>query len=129
MNTIDDTPYARMGGEPAVRRLVERFYQLMDTLPEAAAIRALHSEDLAEARDKLFMFLSGWLGGPPLYSERHGHPRLRARHLRFPIDAAASAAWMLCMEQALAETDIDPGLRARLVAALHQTAQHMRNVP
>src|SRR3569833_3309450 len=129
MNTIDDTPYARMGGEPAVRRLVVCFYQLMDTLPEEEAIRELKSEDLAEARDKLIMFLSGWLGGPSLYSERLGHPRLRARHLRFPVDAAASAAWMLCMEQALAETDIDPGLRARLVAALHQTAQHMRNVP
>src|SRR3569833_641963 len=101
----------------------------MDTLPAAAAIRALHSEDLAAARAKLFMFLSGWLGGPPLYSERHGHPRLRARQLRFRIDAAASAAWMLCLEQAVAETVIDPGLRARLVAALHQTAQHMRNVP
>lgn len=129
MNTIDVTPYERMGGEAAVRKLVERFYQLMDTLPEAAAIRALHPEDLSEARDKLFMFLSGWLGGPPLYSERHGHPRLRARHLRFPIDVAASAAWMLCMEQALAETDVDPDLRARLIAALHQTAQHMRNAP
>src|SRR3569623_7894 len=101
----------------------------MDTLPEAAAIRALHPEDLAEARDKLIMLLSGRLGGPPLYSVSFGYPRLRSRLLRFSIDAAASAAWMLCMEQALAETDIDPGLRARLVAALHQTAQHMRNVP
>ena len=84
-NMVELSPYERLGGEQAVRRLVDRFYDLMDTLPEAAGIRALHPEDLTDSREKLFMFLSGWLGGPPLYQMQYGHPRLRARHLPFPI--------------------------------------------
>ncbi len=73
--------YEAIGGQQTVRALVNRFYDLMDTVPEAAGIRALHPETLDESREKLFMFLSGWMGGPPLYVERFGHPRLRARHL------------------------------------------------
>jgi truncated hemoglobin YjbI len=78
-----DTPYARLGGEVAVRALVDRFYDLMDLELQYAQLRAVHGSDLASARDKLFWFLSGWLGGPSLYIERFGHPRLRARHLPF----------------------------------------------
>ena len=118
-----------MGGEEAVRRLVERFYQLMDELPEARAIRAMHPEDLAQSKDKLFRFLSGWLGGPPLYAERHGPPRLRQRHMPFPIDAAARDAWMACMSLALEEQVADPELRAQLAAAFFKTADFLRNQP
>jgi hemoglobin len=121
------SPYARLGGEPAVRKLVDRFYELMDTLPAAEAIRSLHPADLAGSRDKLFKFLSGWLGGPPLYIEEFGHPRLRARHLPFPIGAAERDAWLLCMEQALAETEMEELLRAHLLQSLRKTADHMRN--
>jgi hemoglobin len=121
------SPYERLGGEPAVRKLVDRFYELMDTLPEAEAIRALHPADLAGSRDKLFKFLSGWLGGPPLYIEEFGHPRLRARHLPFPIGAAERDAWLECMEQALAETEMEELLRAHLLQSLRKTADHMRN--
>jgi hemoglobin len=121
------SPYERLGGEPAVRKLVDRFYELMDTLPEAEAIRALHPADLAGSRDKLFKFLSGWLGGPPLYIEEFGHPRLRARHLPFPIGASERDAWLLCMEQALAETEMEELLRAHLLQSLRKTADHMRN--
>lgn len=120
--------YERLGGEAGVRRLVDRFYDLMDTLPEAAVIRALHPADLAGSREKLFMFLSGWLGGPPLYIEKHGHPRLRARHLPFPIGEAEGNAWMLCMEHALSEFELDSMLRDQLLHSLRQTANHMRNV-
>lgn len=119
--------YQRLGGEAGVRRLVDRFYDLMDTLPEAAAIRAMHPVDLAGSRDKLFMFLSGWLGGPPLYMQKHGHPRLRARHLPFAIGEAEGRAWMSCMERALSEFDLDTMLREQLLHSLRQTANHMRN--
>ncbi len=119
--------YARLGGEQAVRRLVDRFYDLMETLPEARGIRALHPADLAGSRDKLFKFLSGWLGGPSLYIEEHGHPRLRARHLPFPIGEAERDAWLSCMRQALAELDIDAMLREQLLQSLNNTADHMRN--
>lgn len=121
------TPYARIGGEAGLRRLVGRFYELMDTLPEAYGIRKLHQPDLASAEEKLFMFLSGWLGGPQLYAEKFGHPRLRARHLPFAIASDEAAQWMLCMRQAMAETMSDGELRAGLDKALTELALHMRN--
>jgi hemoglobin len=121
------SPYERLGGAAAVRKLVDRFYDLMDGLPEAAQIRDLHPEDLAGSRDKLFKFLSGWLGGPPLYEAEYGHPRLRARHLPFPIGEAERDAWLRCMEQALAETEMEELLRNHLLQSLRNTADHMRN--
>jgi hemoglobin len=121
------TPYERLGGAHAVRTLVERFYAFMDTLPEAKAIRAMHPSVLNSSREKLFQFLSGWLGGPPLYIERHGHPRLRLRHMPFAIDDAESEAWMLCMVKALDECVEDPQLRADLHGAFQRMAQHLRN--
>lgn len=121
------TPFSRIGGEPAVRRLVKRFYELMDTLPEAYGIRKLHAADLSNSEDKLFMFLSGWLGGPQLYVEKFGHPMLRARHLPFPISNDEAEQWMLCMRQAMAEVIADEALRAALDKALDDLARHMRN--
>lgn len=121
------TPYEALGGEEAVRQLVERFYEHMDEDAEALTIRRMHPEDLARAQQRLFEFLSGWLGGPNLYWERHGHPRLRMRHLPFAIDAAARDAWMGCMRKALAETVADDTLRAQLDQALFNVANHMRN--
>lgn len=124
---MNNTPYEWMGGEAAVRRLVDRFYELMDTLPEAKRIRELHPEELASSRAKLFKFLSGWLGGPQLYQEEFGHPRLRARHLPFPVGDAERDAWMLCMEKALSEFELDGLLRQQLLFSLRQVADHMRN--
>ncbi len=121
------SPYGRLGGAAAVRKLVDRFYDLMDSLPEAAQIRGLHPEDLGGSRDKLFKFLSGWLGGPPLYEAEYGHPRLRARHLPFPIGEVERDAWLRCMEQALAETEMEELLRNHLLQSLRNTADHMRN--
>ena len=123
------TPYEQLGGEAGVRRLVDRFYDYMDTLPEAAKIRALHARNLKGSREKLFLFLSGWLGGPDLYSPRYGHPRLRARHLPFAIGTAEREQWMLCMRRALADGDIPKALRDDLERAFWQTANHMRNRP
>ncbi len=119
------SPYDQLG-EDRVRALVDRFYDLMDTLPSAAGVRALHGRDLAPSRTKLFLFLSGWLGGPPLYVSRYGHPRLRARHLPFPIGEPERDAWMLCMDRALTEV-VDEPLRGQLSQALARTADHMRN--
>lgn len=121
------SPYQRLGGEQAVRKLVDRFYELMDTLSEAEGIRAIHADDLSGARDKLFKFLSGWLGGPQLYMEEYGHPRLRMRHMPFAIAEAERDAWMLCMERALSEMKVDELLRTQLLYSLRQTADHMCN--
>jgi hemoglobin len=126
-DTAAATPFARIGGEPAVRRLVRRFYELMDTLPEAYAIRKLHQVKLDSAEEKLFMFLCGWLGGPQLYVEKYGHPRLRARHLPFAIASGEAEQWMLCMRQAMAENITDEDLRAGLDKSLNDLAYHMRN--
>jgi hemoglobin len=121
------TAYQLLGGEAGIRALVRRFYALMDTLPEAYAIRKLHPTSLAGSEDKLFMYLSGWLSGPQLYVERFGHPRLRARHLPFPIDGNARDQWLLCMRLAMADQIADEKLRAGLDKALADLADHMRN--
>jgi hemoglobin len=121
------TPYELLGGETVLRRLVRRFYELMDALPEAYGVRKMHPRDLAGSEEKLFMFLSGWLGGPQLYVEQFGHPRLRARHLPFSIGAAERDQWMLCMRQALAEQVADEALRNQLDKKLADLADFMRN--
>lgn len=121
------TPYELLGGAGVLRRLVDRFYDIMDQDPRAAGIRAMHAPDLGHAREKLFMFLSGWLGGPSLYIEKYGHPRLRARHLPFPIDEQARDEWMLCMRQAMLEVPMEDALRQHLDDALFNTADFMRN--
>lgn len=121
--------YERIGGEAGVRRLVERFYFLMDTLPEVQDIRRLHPQDLRESADKLFMFLSGWLGGPQLYMEKYGHPRLRQRHLPFPIGSTERDQWMLCMRKAMEDVGVPDDLRAELEQAFFRTADFMRNKP
>ncbi|HRH90161.1 MAG TPA: group II truncated hemoglobin [Rubrivivax sp.] len=124
--TQQQTAYARLGGEPAVRALVERFYELMDTLPEAQELRRLHP-DMERAADSLFKFLSGWFGGPPLYQRERGHPRLRMRHLPFAIGPAARDQWLLCMRRALAEQVADEPLRTALDQAFAGMAEHMVN--
>lgn len=122
-----DTAYAAVGGERAVRDLVDRFYDLMDLEPRFAVLRALHPGTLEGSRDKLFWFLSGWLGGPDLYVERHGHPRLRARHLPYSIGVQERDQWMACMEQAMQECGLDPLMVTRLKASFANTADWMRN--
>ena len=97
------SPYESLGGEAGVRKLVDRFYDLMDSRSEAETIRDMHPQSLEGSRQKLFEFLCGFLGGPPLYMERHGHPRLRMRHAAFDIDAAARDKWLACMHQAMDE--------------------------
>ena len=121
------TAYETLGGEPAVRGLVDRFYDLMDLEPAFSGIRVLHPTDLGGSRDKLFWFLSGWLGGPDLYQSRFGHPRLRARHLPYAIGIAERDQWLQCMQQAMAEQAVDPGMAQRLAESFFGTADWMRN--
>lgn len=116
-----------LGGQAGVRALVDRFYDLMDLEPRYAGLRALHPRELTGSRDKLFWFLCGWLGGPDLYVERFGHPRLRARHLPYAIGLAERDQWMACMRQALQETEVDAALAQHLSEAFGGTADWMRN--
>lgn len=122
-----ETPYQRIGGEPAIRQLVDRFYELMDELPEAYATRKIHPRDLGPAGEKFVMFLSGWLGGPQLYLEQYGHPMLRRRHLPFAIGQREHDEWLLCMRQAMAETIPDQALRHQIYQAMLPIARHMVN--
>lgn len=124
---MNESLYTRMGGADAVRALVDRFYDHMDTLPEASVVRGLHPDDLTESRDKLYWFLSGWAGGPPLYVMRKGHPRMRARHMPFAIGPAARDQWLMCMDRALEEEVPDPMLRDQLAGAFRRIASHMQN--
>lgn len=121
------TPFELLGGEEGVRRLVDRFYDLMDSAPEAATIRALHATSLATSRHKLHLYLMMWTGGPQTYIEQRGHPRLRARHLPFPIGERERDAWLWCMDRALAEHGMPDELRLALQQKLHALADHMRN--
>jgi hemoglobin len=123
-----DTPYEWIGGEDKVRALVERFYDLMDLEPRYAALRAAHGSTLEQARQRLFWFLSGWLGGPQHYTDRFGHPKLRMRHMPFTIGIQERDQWLACMDQAMGEVGIDEKLRTRLRNSFFQTADWMRNV-
>ena len=122
-----NTLYEQLGGADGVRSLVDRFYELMDHLPEAKDIRDLHPADLTGSADKLYKFLSGFFGGPPLYVSEFGHPRLRARHLPFSIGVNERDQWMLCMESALRESVKSEALRDDLIDYFRRTADHMRN--
>ena len=124
-----DTPFEWIGGEARVKSLTERFYDLMELEPAYAELRAAHGPDLTRARDHLYMFLTGWLGGPQLYTEQFGHPRLRARHMPFNIGIQERDQWLACMDQAMGDTDVDAALRTRLLDSFFQTADWMRNMP
>jgi hemoglobin len=119
--------YERIGGAEKVRALVQRFYQIMDELPESYGIRKLHPEDLQGSEEKLFKFLSGWMGGPQLFIEQYGHPMLRQRHMSFPISGSERDQWLMCMEKALQDVVEDAALRADLNASFAKVADHMRN--
>lgn len=121
------TAFELLGGEEAVRALVDRFYDLMELEPQFLGLRALHPQDLGSSRDKLHWFLCGWLGGPNHYIERFGHPVLRARHLPYPIGNSERDQWMACMLMAMEDRAVPEPLAGRLAQALQGTADWMRN--
>ncbi len=121
------TPYERIGGEDGVRTLCETFYQIMCDTPQTQLIRDLHPEDIKISEEKLYLFLTGWLGGPPLYTDLYGHPRLRARHMPFPIGIEERDQWLYCMAQALKKLSLDNLFAEQLMSSFVQTADFMRN--
>ena len=121
--------YDAIGGETGVRRLVDRFYDLMESAPEAVHVRALHATSLRQSREKLFLFLTGWMGGPQLYIEKHGHPRLRMRHFPFAIASRERDEWLWCMNHAINEHDMPAPLKTMLKEKFSDLADHMRNQP
>ncbi|SDK24512.1 hemoglobin [Ferrimonas sediminum] len=127
-NAQDSNAYVAIGGEAAIRALSIRFYQLMDTDPKYQALRQQHPQDLSDSAEKLRMFLSGWLGGPPLFEQAYGHPRLRARHLSFRVDRQQRDQWLDCMRRALNDTVSHKQGRQAILKALISMADHMRNV-
>jgi len=120
--------YAALGGESGVQKLVDDFYDEMESNAAAKVVRAMHATSLKSSREKLFMFLSGWFGGPSLYIKQYGHPRLRRRHFPFAIDSAAAAEWMVCMRVALDQSVLEGELRMQVENAFLGMANHMRNV-
>lgn len=126
---MTSSPFDALGGETGVRALVDRFYDLMEFDERFAGIRALHPVRLDDSRDKLFWFLCGWLGGPDHFQQRFGHPRLRARHLPFPIGVDERDQWLSCMGDAMDHLEIDGPLREQLAEAFQRTADWMRNRP
>ena len=128
MNTmVEVTPYEALGGEAGIKRLVRRFYELMDELPEAYGVRQIHPASLEGSGQSLFEFLSGWLGGPPLYIEKKGHPRLRMRHVPYVVSQVMRDEWMLCMTQAITEQVIEADFQSWLIGTFAQMANHMIN--
>lgn len=121
------TPYERLGGEAAVRRLTDCFYDLMDADPKYAALRAIHHEEMAMIRGKLFKFMSGWLGGPGLYEEEYGHPRLRQRHMPFVVNVQLRNEWVACFAQAMAECGVEQSLAEELLLPVFTLGDWMRN--
>lgn len=124
---MEKTAYEMLGGEAALRNVVKRFYEIMSELPEAQPIRLMHPADISTSEEKLFMFLSGWLGGPNLFIEKFGHPKMRARHFPFKIGKSERDQWMICMVQAFDDCQVSEPLRTELLHSLLNLADHMRN--
>ncbi len=120
-----DTPYVELGGESEVRILVETFYDIVEA--ESPVLHAMLPANTSNSRVKLFDFLSGWLGGPQLYIEKRGHPRLRMRHFPFKIGDDEAAEWMRCMEKSMDSLGVEGRLRSFLVEKLNESALHLRN--
>ena len=123
------TPYELIGGIDKVDELVDRFYDLMALEPGMAELRAMHPADLASSREKLKFFLTGWMGGPDIYSPKYGHPMLRARHLPFKIGMEERNQWLACMYQAMEECGINENVGKQLEESFFNTADWMRNQP
>ncbi len=121
--------YDRVGGHAGVREFTERLYAAMERLPQAREVRAMHGDDLGRVVESVYRFLSGWLGGPDLYVASHGPPRLRRKHLAFPIGGRERDQWLLCARTALQEMDLDEDTRQAVYQPLAAMADHLRNQP
>lgn len=127
MSDISESLYSRIGGEMALRQFVDNLYDFMETSPEVIHLRKMHSADLSHARERLFMFLSGMLGGPPLYMEAFGHPRLRQKHMHFQIGNEERDQWLYCAQHAADQVNVSGYVREELMKNLTVMANHLRN--
>lgn len=127
--TPENSPYILIGGEKGTRDLAERFYDVMQSAPEAKELLSIHPQPMDSIRQRFYEYLSGWLGGPPLFEKQYGHPRLRARHLPFKVTPVMRDQWMFCMNQALTDTVENTQLRRGLSQSFEQLATHMINRP
>ena len=127
MTDFEPSLYEKLGGETGLRSLVNRFYDLVEASPEAQDLRRLHAKSLNQSREKLFMFLSGWSGGPQLYMQRFGHRRLRMRHMPFSIGTVERDQWLWCMNKALEESQLDSRIVEYLKAHFAEAANFLRN--
>ncbi|MBB6632803.1 globin [Cohnella thailandensis] len=118
------TIYEAAGGAPAIREIVERFYPKVQAHPLLAP---LFPADIRPVQEKQYEFLTQFFGGPSLYSDKHGHPMMRGRHLPFPITTERAEAWLDCMRRALAETDLTPELQEIILDRLSGPAHHFVN--
>jgi len=125
--TIDMTPYDLIGGEATVRRLADRFYEIMDSDPAASHIRAMHERDLAPIHQLLFEFLTGWLGGPPLYFKRPEHRCIMSAHRPYEIGDTERDEWMMCMRAAMDECELPAEMRALLDQGFSRLANAFRS--
>ncbi len=123
------SPYEAIGGIDKVNELVDRFYDLMALERGLAELRAMHPPDLSDSREKLKFFLTGWMGGPDVYSPKYGHPMLRARHLPFKIGIKERNQWLACMYKAMEDCGITGEVATQLEEAFLKTADWMRNQP
>lgn len=120
-----ETPYLEIGGEDGARELSDAFYDIVEE--QSPTLRAMLPANTRNTRQKFFMYLSGWLGGPPLYEQKWGHPRLRMRHMPFPIGDSEAEEWMRCMNLAIERSGVGADLADFLRERFGQLALHMRN--
>jgi len=121
----EDTSFRTLGGEPGVRALVDRFYDAMERRPDAQTIRRMHPSDLAISREKLWVFLCGWLGGPSRYAARFGPIRIPAAHAHLEIGAAERDAWLACMREAIDAVDVPEDFRAYFMREIRVPAERV----
>lgn len=124
----EDTSLRAMGGEPGVKKLVDFFYNAMESTPGAARIRELHPRDLELTREKLTAFLTGWLGGPSRYNERWGVIRIPSFHAHLPIRPAERDAWLDCMRQAVDQMELADDFRDYFMHEIARPADRCVNL-
>jgi len=122
---FSNASFKAAGEEVGIRKLVDDFYLFMDELPEAAIIRAMHKTDLTSSRDKLTLFLCGWMGGPRLYHEKYGSINIPRDHSHLVVGEAERDAWLMCMQKAIAQQNYAPEFADYLLSQLRIPAERI----
>jgi hemoglobin len=126
MSDTPQTPFQILG-EAGIRELTSTFYDIMDTLPEAAGLRAMHAKDLAAMKGKLAEYLIGWMGGPPLYAQKYGTVCMTSPHEPYHIGPEERDQWLLCLDKALEQSGASEELVEMLKIPMFRIADAIRN--